>query len=123
MPGGVRPERVSEEFREILAEEIPKLKDPRVGFVTITGVEMTPDLRLATVYYTVMGEESERKATRAGLQSARSHLRTVIGRQVRMKFLPDLKFREDEGLARLDRVEEILKEINEQEEEDRGTGG
>jgi ribosome-binding factor A len=125
MPGGVRPERVSEEFREILAEEIPKLKDPRVGFVTITGVEMTPDLRLATVYYTVMGEESERKATRAGLQSARSHLRTVIGRQVRMKFLPDLKFREDEGLARLDQVGEILKRIDEkeEEEEERGTTG
>jgi ribosome-binding factor A len=121
MPEGVRPERVSEEFREILAEEIPKLKDPRVGFVTVTGVEMTPDLRLATVYYTVMGEESERKATRAGLQSARSHLRTVIGRQVRMKFLPDLRFREDEGIARLDRVEEILKEMK--EGEDRGTAG
>ena len=118
---GVRPERVSEEFREILAEEIPKLKDPRVGFVTITGVEMTPDLRLATVYYTVLGEESERKATRAGLRSARSHLRSVIGRQIRMKFLPDLKFREDEGIARADRVDEILKEMK--EGEDRGAAG
>jgi ribosome-binding factor A len=127
MPEGVRPERVSEEFREILAEEIPKLKDPRVGFVTVTGVEMTPDLRLATVYYTVMGEERERSATRAGLQSARSHLRSVIGRQVRLKFLPDLRFREDEGLARVDRVEEILKEIDEEDDErgedDGGTAG
>ena len=107
--------------RQVLGELIQSLKDPRVGFVTVTGVEMTPDLRLATVYYTVMGEESERKATRAGLQSARSHLRTVIGRQVRMKFLPDLRFREDEGIARLDRVEEILKEMK--EGEDRGTAG
>jgi ribosome-binding factor A len=127
MPEGVRPERVSEEFREILAEEIPKLKDPRVGFVTVIGVEMTPDLRLATVYYTVMGEERERSATRAGLQSARSHLRSVIGRQVRLKFLPDLRFREDEGIARRDRVEEILKEIDEEDEErdeeDRGGAG
>jgi ribosome-binding factor A len=127
MTEGVRPERVSEEFREILAEEIPKLKDPRVGFVTVTGVEMTPDLRLATVRYTVMGEESERKATRAGLRSARSHLRSVIGRQVRMKFLPDLRFLEDEGIARADRVDELLKEINRgppnHEEEDRGAAG
>jgi ribosome-binding factor A len=121
MTEGLRPERVSEEFREILAEEIPRLKDPRVGFVTVIGVEVTPDLRLATVYYTVLGEESDRKATRAGLQSARPHLRSVIGRQVRMKFLPDLKFREDEGIDRADRVEEILRGIH--EEEDRGSAG
>ncbi len=121
MTDGVRPERVSEEFREILAEEIPKLKDPRVGFVTVTGVEVTPDLRLATVYYTVMGEEKERRATGAALRSARPYLRSVIGRQVRMKFIPDLQFREDEGMARVDRVEEILKEIK--GDEDRGTAG
>jgi ribosome-binding factor A len=117
-----RPERVSEEFREILAEEIPKLKDPRVGFVTVTGVDVTPDLRRATVYYTVMGEERERKATGAGLRSARSHLRSVIGRQVRMKFLPELEFREDEGLAQAERVEKLLREIHEHEE-DRGPAG
>lgn len=115
MPGGVRPERVSEEFREILAEEIPRLKDPRVGFVTVTRVEVTPDLRRATVYYTVMGEEGERKATRAALRSARSHLRSVIGSQVRMKFLPDLDFREDQGPVRAERVEELLREIHREE--------
>jgi ribosome-binding factor A len=118
MTEGLRPERVSEEFREILAEEIPKLKDPRVGFVTVTGVAVTPDLRRATVFYTVMGEERERKATRAGLRSARPHLRSVIGRQVRMKFLPDLEFREDEGIARVERVDELLREIHEKENGD-----
>ncbi len=55
MGAGARPERVAEEFREILAEEIPQLKDPRVGFVTVTRVEVTPDLRKAIVYYTVWG--------------------------------------------------------------------
>jgi ribosome-binding factor A len=122
MTEGVRPERVSEEFREILAEEIPKLKDPRVGFVTVISVDMTPDLRRATVYYTVLGEEAERKATRAALRSARSHLRTVIGRQVRLKFLPDLEFREDQGFARSDRVEELLRQIHQHEQEDHGPG-
>ncbi len=113
MTDGGRPERVSEEFREILAEEIPKLKDPRVGFVTVTGVEVTPDLRRAVVLYTVLGEEAERRATAAGLRSARSYLRGVLGNQVRMKFLPELEFREDEGPARAERIEELLKEIHE----------
>src|SRR5437867_113334 len=65
MSGGARPERVAEEFREVLAEEIPRLKDPRVGFVTVTRVEVSPDLRRATVYYTVMGKDRDHRATRA----------------------------------------------------------
>jgi ribosome-binding factor A len=107
---------VAEEFREVLAEEIPKLKDPRVGFVTVTQVDVSPDLRRAVVYYTVMGEERERKATRAGLRSAAPRLRAEIGRQIRLKFLPDLDFREDESLERGGRVEELIQEIHREEE-------
>lgn len=111
MTEGLRPERVSEEFREILAEEIPKLKDPRVGFVTVTRVQVTPDLRRAVVYYTVLGEEPARRATRAGLRSAGPHLRGVLGHEVRMKFTPELEFEEDHGLANVERVDELLREI------------
>ena len=95
MPQGPRIERVGEEFREILAEEIPKLKDPRIGFVTVTGVKVTADLRRAWVYYTAFGDDKERASTRAGLRSAVPRLRGVIGKQVRMKFLPELAFEED----------------------------
>jgi ribosome-binding factor A len=109
--GGARPERVAEEFREILAEEIPRLKDPRVGFVTVTHVEVSPDLRKATVFYTVMGQDRDHRRTRAGLLSARTHLRTVLGHQVRMKFTPDLEFEEDVGLTQVERVTQLLKEI------------
>jgi ribosome-binding factor A len=105
---------VAEEFREILAEEIPRLKDPRVGFVTVTRVEVSPDLRRATVFYTVMGQDRDHRATRAGLRSARSHLRSVLGHQVRMKFTPDLDFEEDVGLAQVERVSELLREIGAQ---------
>jgi ribosome-binding factor A len=112
--GGARPERVAEEFREILAEEIPRLKDPRVGFVTVTRVEVSPDLRRATVFYTVLGQDRDHRATRAGLRSARSHLRGVLGHQVRMKFTPDLEFEEDVGLAQVERVSELLREIGAQ---------
>jgi ribosome-binding factor A len=111
MGGGARPERVAEEFREVLAEEIPRLKDPRVGFVTVTRVEVSPDLRRATIYYTVMGQDRDHRATRAGLQSARSHLRAVLGRQVRLKFTPELEFEEDVGLAQVERVTELLRQL------------
>ena len=111
MGEGARPERVAEEFREILAEEIPRLKDPRVGFVTITHVDVSPDLRRATVLYTVMGEDRDRRSTRAGLDSARAHLRATLGSQVRMKFTPELDFKEDVGLGQVERVSELLKQI------------
>jgi ribosome-binding factor A len=106
-----RTERVAEEFREILAEEIPRLKDPRIGFVTVTHVDVSPDLRRATVFYTALGEDRERRGTRAGLKSARVHLRAVLGRQVRMKFTPELEFQEDVGLTQVERITQILKQI------------
>jgi ribosome-binding factor A len=109
---GKRPSRVSEEFREILAEEIPKLKDPRVGFVTVTGVRVTPDLRHATVFYTTMGDDPERRGTAAALRSARGHLRQVIGHQVRLKVLPDLEFEQDETIENADRIEALLRQVH-----------
>lgn len=113
MPDAKRTDRVGEEFREILAEEIPRLKDPRVGFVTVTGVDVAPDLRRALVFYSVMGEERDRKATRAALRSASGHLRRVLGREVRLRYLPDLEFREDNTIASADRVDELLKKVKE----------
>ena len=115
MTEGTRPGRVSEEFREILAEEIPRLKDPRIGFVTVTYVKVTPDLRLARVFYTAMGDEKARRATAAGLRSARSHLRQVIGSQVRIKTLPDLEFAEDESIEAADRIDRLLQQLHREE--------
>jgi ribosome-binding factor A len=107
-----RMDRVSEEFREILAEEIPRLKDPRVGFITVTGVRVSPDLRRAWVFYTVYGDDRARTATAAALRSARAHLRTELGRQIRLKFLPDLSFEEDEAVQHGTRVNEILEQLH-----------
>jgi ribosome-binding factor A len=111
VPERIRPDRVAEEFREVLAEEIPRLKDPRIGFVTLTRVDVSPDLRRATVFYTVLGENRDHRATRAGLRSARPHLRSELGRQVRLKFTPELDFEEDVGLAQVERVTELLRQI------------
>jgi ribosome-binding factor A len=115
VPEGSRPDRVSEEFREILAEEIPKLKDPRVGFVTVLGVTVTPDLRLARVFYTTLGDDREHRATAAALASARGHLRKVIGSQVRMKVLPELRFEQEDEQGGPDRIERLLRELHERE--------
>jgi ribosome-binding factor A len=111
MPDGARTNRVAEEFREILGEEIPKLKDPRVGFVTIVGVRVTPDLRHARILYTSMGDESARRATAAALRSAKGHLRQVIGHQVRLKVLPDLEFEEDRTVEAADRIERLIDQL------------
>jgi ribosome-binding factor A len=112
MPQGPRIERVGEEFREILAEEIPKLKDPRIGFVTVTGVRLTADLRRAWVYYTAFGDDKERASTRAGLRSAVPRLRGVIGKQVRMKFLPELRFEEDATLEQVAEIDRLIAALN-----------
>jgi ribosome-binding factor A len=118
MTQGARTDRVGEEFREILAEEILKLKDPRVGFVTVTGVRVTPDLRRARVFYTAFGKEQERMATRAGLRSATAHLRAALGKQVRLKFLPELEFEEDLSAEQGERIDQLLAKVREPEDED-----
>jgi ribosome-binding factor A len=120
MTQGARTDRVAEEFREILAEEVQRLKDPRIGFVTVTGVEVTPDLRRATVYYTVLGDERQERATAAGLRSATAHLRQAIGQQVRLKTTPELEFLVDEAMVRSQRIEEIIERIHEEEKEPDG---
>ena len=112
MGESARTSRVSEEFREILAEEIPKLKDPRIGFVTVTGVKVSPDLRHAWVYYTVMGDERERRASAAALRSAGPHLRRVIGSQVRLKVLPALEFEEDDTDRTAERIEALIRKLH-----------
>lgn len=89
-----------------LAESV---KDPRiVGFVTVTGVDITPDLRHAKVFVSVMGSDSEKEATFAGLASTASHLRSRVGRALRLRVAPEINFREDDSVARAARIESLL---------------
>jgi ribosome-binding factor A len=145
-----RSARVNEVVRETIADEVERLSDPRLGLVTITGVDVSPDLRQATVYYSALETASrgrptrgrrgganddqrdqrdqrgddgarevdsarvrERQAeTRAALESAASHLRAELGRQVRMKYTPELTFREDPAVVQGTRIEEIIRELH-----------
>ena len=120
MPQGARTDRVGEEFREILAEEIQKLKDPRVGFVTVMGVKVSPDLHVVWVYYSVLGDQKAKAGTRAALKSAAPHLRRALGRQVRLKVTPELRFEEDETIPIGERIDRIIEKFHHQDE---GTPG
>ncbi len=108
-----RTARVNEVMRETLADEIERLSDPRLGFVTVTGVEVTRDLRLADVYYSVLGTDDERLASSNALRSASPHLRAAVGREVRLKYNPELRFREDPAIAQGQRIEEVIRGIHE----------
>lgn len=91
------------------------LKDPRVGFVTVTGVKMAPDLRSGTVYYRVSGDEKERADTARGLDSASAFLKGEVGRALQLKWTPELRFVYDESAERAERIEELLAEIRQQD--------
>ena len=107
-----RTARLNEVLREVLAEELERLSDADLGFVTVTGVEIAPDLRQATVYYSVFGPADRRGDTADALRSVTGQLKVAIGRQVRMKYTPDLVFKEDPAVAQGDRVEAIIRELH-----------
>jgi ribosome-binding factor A len=109
--------RVNEVVRETLADELERLSDPRLGLVTITGVAVSPDLRNAVVYYSVLGPPEQHDETRDALRSAGSHLRAELGRQVRLKYLPRLAFREDPAIERGQRIEDIIRSLHRHEED------
>ncbi len=114
-----RSEKVAEAIHEMVSELLVKgLKDPRIGFVTITGVKVTDDLHLATVYFTVIGSDAEKKATEQGLNSARGFIRKEMGKTLRMRYVPDLLFRYDASVEYGARIETILKEISTSDEGD-----
>jgi ribosome-binding factor A len=110
-----RSERVAEGIREevatFLAEDV---KDPRVvGLVTVTGVDVTRDLRHAKVFVSIMGSDEEREATLEGLASAAGHLRSRIGRALRLRVAPEIAFKYDESIARAAKIEALLAEVRE----------
>jgi ribosome-binding factor A len=103
--------RVNEVVREVLAETLPELKDPRIGLVTITGVETAPDLRHATVFISVLGSEKKRDATLRGLDAAHGLLQSRLARQLRMKRTPQLTFEYDPTVERGVRMSRLIDEL------------
>jgi ribosome-binding factor A len=112
--------RVNETLREVIAAAVTRLKDPGLGFVTITGVDTAPDLRSARVYYSVLGEDDE--ATREALERAAPHIRGVVGRQVRLKYTPELRFELDQAIEQGLRIERLLRSLREEDDEGNDPG-
>ena len=92
-----------------------KIKDPRVGFVTVTHVLLTPDLRLAKVYVSVMGEEQEISETMAALDNAKKFVQSEVGHHIRLRFTPEIRFYLDETLEYQLKIENMLHELHEKE--------
>jgi ribosome-binding factor A len=106
---GDRMRRIDEVMREVIGSAIAsELEDPRIGFVTVTSVETSPDLRSARVFVSVLGDESERDATLAALRSSHGILQAAIARGARMKYTPRLRFVYDEGPERGVRLGRLL---------------
>ena len=105
-----RSDRVAEAIREEVARFLTEdVKDPRIrGLVTVTAVEVTRDLRHAKVFVSVLGSDADRSATFDGLASVAGHLRSHLGRTLRLRLAPEVAFREDQSVARAARIESLL---------------
>jgi ribosome-binding factor A len=109
-----RMRKVNESLREVIAEEVARLTHPGLGFVTITGVETSPDLRNATVYYSALGDEGQRNETAAALVRSAPHLQASLAAQVRLKYTPRLRFEVDEAIATGLRISKLLHELEDE---------
>ncbi len=103
--------RVDESLREVLSEAVGELKDPRLGFVTVTGVRTSPDLRSARVFVSVLGNERARERTLAALHSAHGVLQARVGRELRLKRTPQLAFEYDPSVERGVRMTQLIDEL------------
>ncbi|WP_102028260.1 30S ribosome-binding factor RbfA [Salirhabdus sp. Marseille-P4669] len=110
----LRSNRVAEQMKKELGDIIgKKLKDPRIGFVTVTDVRVTGDLQQAKVFISVLGDEDKKKDTLIGLAKAKGFIRSEIGRRIRLRKTPEITFELDEVLEYGNKIETLLRELNE----------
>jgi len=110
-PDSPRMRKVNELLREVIAEAVADLKDPGLGFLTITGVDASPDLRVAFVYYSVLGTDEEIQQTAEALERATPRIQAVAGSQIRMKYTPRLTFRLDPAIGEGLKIDRLLHEL------------
>ena len=117
MAQGHRPDRVGEQIRDGIAEILArgKVHDPGIGFITLTRVQVTSDLQVARVFYTSLGDPKARKETARALERATPFFRRQIGGRLRLRRVPELEFRFDESIEHQDRIEQILRDLHEED--------
>lgn len=113
-----RLERLSELILQTVSQCIFNLKDPGLGFVTVTGAKLTPDVSLIRVYYSVLGTEAEKQATAEALERAKPWVRREIGQLENLRRVPDIAFTYDESVERADRVNRLLNTIQQEKEKE-----
>lgn len=114
--GQLRVEKVQEFIKQEVSKIIlNEMKDPRIGFVTVTQVEATGDLRSAKIYVSLMGSDEQKTQTWTGLQKALGYIRTEIGKRIRLRFTPELSFHLDQSLDYSVKIQELLTKIKEDE--------
>jgi ribosome-binding factor A len=112
MSQGSRPSRVADQLRAEIADLLAReVHDPGIGFITLTRVQVSPDLQQARVLYTALGDERARRESARALERAAPFLRRQIGSRLRLKRTPELRFVYDEAIAGQDRIERLLGEI------------
>jgi ribosome-binding factor A len=117
MAQGYRPDRVGDQIRQELSEILSRgeVHDPGIGFITLTRVQVTADLQLARVFYTSLGDPNARKETARALRRATGFFRRQVGARLQLRRVPELEFRFDESIAHQDRIEQILRDIHEED--------
>jgi len=118
-----RNERLADAIREDVARIVGQLKDPRIGFVTVTRVELTPDLRTAHVHVGILGGGPDREKTLTGLRQAAGFVRRELGRRLHVRHTPEIAFHYDEGLDATERVARLLEEVRPADSVDAEAGG
>jgi ribosome-binding factor A len=118
--GGGRMRRVDEAMKHVLSESIPELKDPGIGFVTVTGVSTTRDLSQATVWVSVLGPERTRERTLAALERARGVLQSRVAQELHLRRTPQLAFAYDQAVERGVRMSRLIDELAPEPASDRG---
>jgi len=123
MAQGYRPDRVGDQIRQELSALLSRgaVHDPGIGFITVTRVHVSPDLQHARVFYTSMGDEKARRETSLALERATPFFRRQLGGALRLRRVPELEFRFDRSIEHQDRIEQILRDLHE-EERQRGPG-
>lgn len=107
-----RPERLAAAIQEEISQILREMKDPRLGFVSVTNVEVSSDLRYARVYVSVLGSPTEEAATMEALQHAQGFLRSELGRRIRLRHTPEISFRLDRSIRHGARINELLRDLD-----------
>jgi ribosome-binding factor A len=112
-----RPERVGQEIQAAIGDLLARgmLRDPRIGYITVTGVKVSPDLRVARVFYSMIGTEQERADTQKGLEAAKGFVRREVTSAVNLRVSPEIFFTFDESVGEGDKIDRLLREVRNKE--------